>query len=92
MAPPVSAFVQSEPNEGEPAMEVTEVRVAYDANNLYIAAYCHDHDAAGVVFNDIREDFRLGDQDSFDVILDTFADQRNGFVFMTNRAGARSDQ
>lgn len=92
IAPRVSGFVQSEPQEGEPATEKTEVLVAYDADNLYIAAYCHDRDPAGVVVNDIREDFRLGNQDSFEVILDTFADRRNGFVFMTNPAGARSDQ
>ena len=89
-ATPVSGFLQSEPNEGEPATETTEVFVATDAQNLYIAAYCHD--TAAAVVNNIRKDFVPGEQDSFEVILDTFGDRRNGFVFMTNPEGARSDQ
>jgi hypothetical protein len=91
-APPVAGFVQSEPREGEPATEDTEVRMAYDGRNLYVAAYCYDREPEAIVVNDIREDFRAGEQDSFEVILDTFSDRRNGFVFMTNPEGARSDQ
>ena len=88
----VSGFIQSEPNDGKPATERTEVRLAYDRNTLYVAAVCHDSQAGLRVVNDIREDFRSGDQDSFEVIIDTFADRRNGFVFMTNREAARADQ
>jgi hypothetical protein len=91
-APAVGGFVQAEPQEGQPATEATEVQVGYDADTLYIAAYCHDRAAGGLVVNDIRKDFRAGDQDSFEVVIDTFLDRRNGFVFMTNPAGARSDQ
>ena len=43
-AVPAGGFVQSEPREGAPATEPTEVRVAYDAANLYIAAYLHDRE------------------------------------------------
>ncbi|MFQ5790284.1 MAG: DUF5916 domain-containing protein, partial [Acidobacteriota bacterium] len=92
LAEPAGGFVQSEPREGEPATEDTEVRLAYDRDTLYIAAYCHDRDPEGIVVNEIREDFGPGNQDSFEVILDTFADSRNGFVFMTNPAGARADR
>jgi hypothetical protein len=52
---------------------------------------CVDSAAAGVIVNDIRKDFPAGEQDSFEVILDTFADRRNGFVFVINPAGAKSD-
>jgi len=92
LAPPVSGFIQAEPYEGQPATEDTEVRVAFDSKNLYIAAVCHDRGRLGVVVNDIREDFPTGEQDSFEIILDTLYDQRNGFVFMTNPEGARADQ
>ncbi len=91
-AAPVGHFVQSEPQDGQPATEPTEVRVAYDRTTLYIAADCHDRDPTGGVVNDIRKDFGNTDQDTFEVIIDTFADRRNGFVFMTNRKGARADQ
>ena len=91
-AMPVGGFVQSEPQDGQPATEPTAVRVAYDRTTLYIAAECHDSDPTGDVVNDIRKDFANTDQDTFEVIIDTFADRRNGFVFMTNREGARADQ
>ena len=91
-AVPVSGFVQSEPREGQPATGDTEVRVAVDGTMLYIAAICRDGGSGPGVVSQIREDFGNTDQDTFEVILDTFADRQNGFVFMTNRAGARSDQ
>jgi len=91
-APEAGDFVQSEPREGQPASERTVVRIAYDADNLYIAAYMYDADPQGIVVNDIRKDFATDDQDNFAIILDTFADRRNGYVFLTNPGGARADQ
>ncbi|MEK7239488.1 MAG: DUF5916 domain-containing protein [Gemmatimonadota bacterium] len=85
-------FVQSEPNTGAPASERTEVRVLHDANTLYIGAYLHDGEPGGLVVNDIRKDFKEEDQDDFEVILDTFHDRRNGYVFITNVEGARADR
>jgi hypothetical protein len=84
-------FLQAEPNDGQPASEPTEVRIAFDREALYIAVYCRDTDPAALIVNDIRKDFAQGEQDSFEVLLDTFADRRNGFVFITNPEGARSD-
>jgi hypothetical protein len=84
-------FVQAEPDEGQPASEPTEVRLAFDREALYVAVYCRDRDAGDLIVNDIRKDFALGEQDSFEILLDTFADRRNGFVFITNPEGAKSD-
>ncbi len=41
-APVATGFLQSEPNEGEPASEQTEVRLLYDDTNLYIGMFAHD--------------------------------------------------
>ncbi len=90
-ADPATSFVQSDPLEGQPATEATEVRVAFDGDYLYIAAVCHDADASAIVINDIRKDFAGAEQDTFEVLLDTFSDRRNGFVFSTNAEGARAD-
>ncbi len=90
--PPAGGFVQAEPREGEAASERTEVWVAYDEERLYIAARLHDSDPGGPMVNDIRKDFDDQSQDVFSVILDTFADHRNGYVFMTNPEGARGDR
>ncbi len=91
-APVASDFVQSEPRTGEPASERTDVQVLVDGERLYIGAYLHDRDPDGIVVNDIRKDFDPDQQDDFEVILDTFHDRRNGYVFITNAAGARADR
>ena len=90
-ATPATGFIQADPLEGQPATDATEVWLAYDDANLYIAAFCHDTDAASIVVNEIRKDFASRDQDIFEVLLDTFADRRNGFVFTTNSEGAKAD-
>jgi hypothetical protein len=89
---PSGGFVQSEPLTGEPATEATEIRIAYDAENLYVAAHMHDREAQRLVVNDIKKDFKEEDQDTFELLLDTFADRRNGYVFSTNVEGARHDR
>ncbi|MDQ6613105.1 MAG: carbohydrate binding family 9 domain-containing protein, partial [Gemmatimonadota bacterium] len=88
----VGGFTQAEPHAGEPASEATEVRVLYDAEFLYVGAVLHDRDASHIVVNDIRKDFKEDDQDDFEVLLDTFHDRRNGYLFLTNAAGARADR
>ena len=90
-AEPAADFVQAEPHEGEPATETTEVRVAFDRDALYIGVVCRDGASQSAIVNDIRKDFTAGEQDSFEMILDTFGDRRNGFVFVVNPAGAKSD-
>jgi len=88
--PAAADFVQAEPHEGAAATEPTEVRVAFDAEAIYFGVRCRDS-GAGPIVNDIRKDFIPGEQDSIEILLDTFADRRNGFVFAANAAGAKSD-
>ena len=89
-APVATDFIQSEPREGDPSTEETEVWVAYDDTHLYVAAYLHD--SADPTVTDIRKDFSESSQDGFQIIVDPFRDRRNGYVFMTNPEGARGDQ
>ncbi|MFN0180589.1 MAG: DUF5916 domain-containing protein [Gemmatimonadales bacterium] len=91
-ARPVSGFVQSEPREGEGATEATEVRVLYDERTLFIGAHLKDGDPSKLIVNDIKKDFREEDQDDFEVLLDTFGDRTNGYVFITNPEGAKADR
>jgi hypothetical protein len=90
-AEPATDFVQAEPHEGQPASEPTDVRLIFDRDALFIGVDCRDEADARTIINDIRKDFPAGDQDTFEVILDTFGDRRNGFVFATNAVGAKSD-
>src|SRR4029078_2060135 len=91
-ATPATDFIQSEPHTGRPRTEATEVRVLYDNDHLYIGAYLHDREPDKLIVNDLRKDFAEDQQDDFEVILDTFRDRTNGYVFITNVAGARSDR
>jgi len=90
-AAPLTDFVQADPLEGEPASEQTEVRLLYDDEALFVGVTLHDTDPSQIVTTDTRRDSNLGDQDSFQVILDTFADHQNGFVFGTNAEGVQYD-
>ena len=85
-------FTQSEPREGQPATEPTEVMIAFDEEFLYIGARMRDSDPDREIVNDIRKDFREDDQDDFEVIIDTFRDRRNGYVFIVNPEGGRADR
>ncbi|HWP84647.1 MAG TPA: DUF5916 domain-containing protein, partial [Terriglobia bacterium] len=89
--PAANGFIQSEPYEGEPATEQTEVKVLYDNENLYIGVYCHDAEPGGVLVNSLKEDFDPDSADYFQVILDTYLDRRGGFLFTTNPEGAKRD-
>ena len=91
LAAPATGFIQADPQEGQPATEATEVRLAYDADYLYIGVLNRDTNPEGIVVNEIRKDFGGRDQDTFEVMLDTFGDRRNGFVFSTNAKGAKAD-
>ena len=90
-AVPATDFIQADPLEGQPASERTDVRIAYDSEYLYVGAVCHDTNPGAIVINEMRKDFPGLDQDTFQVLLDTFADRRSGFVFATNAVGAKAD-
>jgi hypothetical protein len=90
-APVLTGFVQTTPMAGQPASERTEVRVLHDADTLYFGVVCFDRDAAGIVVAESRRDSPLEDTDSFRIVLDTFLDRRNGFVFGTNPASLEYD-
>lgn len=90
-APVITGFVQFEPREGEPATERTEVRIVFDGEALYIGAWLYDSEPAGIVEGEAIRDAELRNSDAFSVILDTYLDRQNGFVFATNPAGIEHD-
>jgi hypothetical protein len=89
----VEDFVQQEPREGAPASERTEVRVMYDSRSLLISVHAFDGQPSELVATEMRRDSdRLLDEDSFSLILDTFNDSRNGYMFVTTPLGAKLEQ
>ncbi|HEY5618073.1 MAG TPA: DUF5916 domain-containing protein [Vicinamibacterales bacterium] len=90
-AQPFSAFIQQEPNEGEPTTERTEIRLLLDRQNLYIAVVCSDSEPDNLVVTESRRDADLDESDSIQILLDTFNDGQNAFVFGTNPFGIEYD-
>lgn len=90
-ATPITTFWQEQPNEGQPSSERTEVRVIFTADTLYIGAVMYDSDPSGIIVSDARRDAPMDDTDSFQLIIDTYRDRQNGFVFGTNPAGIEYD-
>ncbi|HMO40873.1 MAG TPA: DUF5916 domain-containing protein [Saprospiraceae bacterium] len=84
-------FLQQEPVEGNPASEKTEVRVAYDADNLYISVILFDSDPSGIKGFQRKWDASLATDDRFMWILDTYNDQRNAYFFEINPEGLMGD-
>ena len=90
-AVPLTNFTQREVEEGAPATERTEVRIVYDDRALYIGVWCHDRETGAIVANEMKRDFNVDVEDNFGIILDTYHDRRNGFMFYINPSGARYD-
>ena len=90
-APNAHGFIQSDPREGEPATEDTDVRVLYDATNLYFGVFAHDREPLNILTSELAKDFNRESGDDFEIILDTFHDERNGYMFATNAHGAKWD-
>jgi hypothetical protein len=89
---PIGEFVQQEPREGEPATEKTEVWVAYDEAAVYVGARLWESDPSKRVMSDMRRDAsNLYNNDHFAVLLDTFYDRHNGYVFSANAQGGMTD-
>ncbi|HED38227.1 MAG TPA: hypothetical protein ENI76_08285, partial [Ignavibacteria bacterium] len=87
----ISNFTQRELNEGKPATERTEVAVLYDKNNLYIGVWCYDNEPDKLVAERMKRDFDYSTDDNFQIVIDTYHDKRNGYLFITNPNGARFD-
>ncbi len=84
-------FIQQDPSEGMPATESTEVRVLYDGGNLYFGVICFDTNRDGILARELRRDNSLQGDDSFAIILDTFHNHRNAFLFRINPRGTQFD-
>ena len=87
----ISNFIQSEPVEGSPASEKTEVRVAFDEDAIYVGAWLYDSEPSQIVVGEQRRDASLTRFDAFLLVLDTYNDRENGFVFATNPGGIEHD-
>lgn len=88
---PATGFIQRNPEEGKPSTENTEVRILFDDENLYVGIICFDSQPEEIVINQNRRDGLKNDSDYVIVLLDTFHDGQNAFVFGTTPTGIEHD-
>ncbi|MGH9337158.1 MAG: DUF5916 domain-containing protein, partial [Vicinamibacteria bacterium] len=88
---PHEGFTQQEPIEGAPATEETEVRLLLSRTTLFIGIIAFDSEPDEILVTESRRDGELNETDSIQVVLDTFNDNQNAFLFGTNPVGLEYD-
>ena len=84
-------FCQVLPMDTSCSVVNTEVRMAYDNDNIYVIAVCYKPAVGVDMVESLRRDFNFTRNDNFIFFMDTFGDQTTGFSFGANAAGAQWD-
>ncbi len=90
-APVAADFCMVLPMDTSCSKVPTEVRMAYDNDNLYVVAVCYKAAQGPDMVESLRRDFNFVRNDNFIFFMDTFGDQTTGFSFGANAAGAQWD-
>lgn len=88
---PLTQFTQVWPNDGEPATEDSEVRIAYDRDNLYFALKFYDKNPELIRAKNLERGGRNDRDDHAVIALDTYLDGRNAYLFEMNALGTQDD-
>ena len=86
----VDRFIQRVPSDGAPVSQRTEAYLGYDDKNLYAIFICFDSEPQELRARlSRRED--IFDDDTVEIILDTFHDHRHAYAFNVNALGVQAD-
>jgi len=89
-ATPATEFTQREPDEGKPATEATELRIAYDDGALYVGVRMKDREPRRIARQLARRD-QDAEADSFTIMFDPHHDHLTGASFAVSAAGVQQD-
>ena len=87
----ITDFAQKDPVAGAPPSQRTEVRILYDQDNLYFGWTLFDDNPEAIVATSLERDAFKVDDDHITMVLDTFHDHRNAFMFAANPLGTKFD-
>lgn len=87
----LSDFVQFQPERGKPASVRTTVRILYDGAAIYFGFENSDPETDKIAARISKRDSDLKADDAVAVFLDTYADRRTCYYFMTNLLGTQYD-
>jgi hypothetical protein len=88
---PIGDLHQVNPVEYAAPSERTEIRLAYDAETLYVSARLWDSQPDRITAQVLRQGEALGSEDRFAIIIDPHLDRRSGYRFQVNPNGVRWD-
>lgn len=86
----IDANVEVSPGENIPAPVKTEVYMAYDNSNIYVAFKAYDPDPSQIRVNFCDRD-NIWDDDWVLILFDTFNDERRCYDFGCNPLGIQAD-
>ncbi len=84
-------FFMQKPHYKKTPSEKIELRVIYDSKNLYIGIMCYDSEPDKISVNEFRWDNRGHSSDVIRILIDSFQDMRNAYIFFVNAKGVRTD-
>lgn len=91
LAVPVTDFRQRQPVDLGAPTERTEMRVAYDANTLYVGLRLFDREPDKIRASILDRGGRIDKDDNVRLALDTFLDHKNAYIFEMNPLGTQDD-
>ena len=87
-----SNFIQFVPSQGEPATQETKIYLLYDLNRLYVGFECFKDDMENLAGSLTRRDSYFFPDDHVQLMLDTYLDRRNSYVFALNTINTQTEQ
>lgn len=87
----LTGFTQYEPAEGRAALDGTDVYVFYSGDALYVAIRAHDSAPEAMRAHLGERDRAFRTDDWVRIMLDTFDDQRQAYVFYVTPLGIQAD-
>jgi hypothetical protein len=86
----LTGFTQRLPRDGDPVSQHTEAYLGYDDDNFYAVFVNFDAEPELIRARMTPRGSFPGD-DKIDLFLDTFSDERRGYVFVSNPLGVQMD-
>ena len=86
----ISGFTQRIPTDGAPSTQRTDTYLGYDDKNLYAIFVCFDSEPQKLRARLSRREDIIED-DSVELMLDTFHDRRRAYAFLANPLGVQAD-
>jgi len=84
----INTFVLNAPVDNAIPTQKTEVRLLFDASNIYVHAICYDD--PNYIIQTLKRD-AYGDSDEFSILIDPVGNKASGFGFGVNAMGAQTE-